>query len=51
MAHDTEGTYRATLDATLELVNGKMYEVIVLATGSNGEQGEFRDMASAKLHT
>ena len=39
MAHDTGGTYRATLDADLVLIPNRMYTALVEAVGSGGEIG------------
>jgi hypothetical protein len=41
MSHASAGTYRATLDAAMSIEAGRRYVVIVNATGSGGEVGEW----------
>jgi len=49
MTHVSDGTYRATLEADIELVVGDNYTVLVEATGSGGETGEWRIPVKARV--
>lgn len=39
MAHVADGTYRATLEDDIELLEGQPYKVVVSATGGGGQVG------------
>jgi hypothetical protein len=41
MGHDSDGTYRATLDSSINLIAGRKYTAVVTATGSGSEVGEW----------
>lgn len=49
MTHIGDGTYRATLEADIELVVGDNYTVLVEATGSGGEAGEWQIPVKARV--
>lgn len=42
MAHDADGTYRATMSANIDVANGEPYYAVVDAIGSNGSVGKWR---------
>jgi hypothetical protein len=42
MAHDTAGTYRATLASSLSLLNNKTYYAVVDVTATGGVVGKWR---------
>lgn len=41
MTHDSAGKYRATLSSDVALVADRLYVVLVKATGSGGQRGEW----------
>jgi hypothetical protein len=41
MGHTSNGTYRATLDSSINLIAGRKYTAVVNATGTGGEIGEW----------
>ena len=51
MAHVSAGTYRATLDADLILLDGRAYTACISATGSTGALGYWEFPLTAKTRS